>query len=326
MPTPREIVSKGMLPPPALLWRNLAGALALLRVVLANPAAVRAARQRQGPLLYRRPERPYSPPEFATGMVNRSTGERDVRPTLYCDCRAPAITALAYRLGVAEKTPREYATAAFDFVKRNIAFEIAPLCDVVDVLRAGAGTCMHKISLFIALCRAGGLPARYKFFTLTVTDDFMEPEFERAPLFKLWYDAMGSFLLHGQGEVWIDGAWISADVNNDPLRQAATGLPLTRLGEDSVGIWLFPLPGTTFWKESIPIGLAASSRFVMKHLAAAVDGFNSGISVQVEQGRRVIAAVGGEEAYDAEARRRHGPGAARNELARAHERITFAKE
>jgi hypothetical protein len=326
MPTPWEIVSKGMLPPPALLRRNLAGALALLKVMRANPDAVRVARQRQGPPLYRRPERPYSLPEFKAGMVNRSTEERYLRPTLYCDCRAPLITALAYRLGVAEKTPREYADAAFEFVKRNIAFEIAPLCDVAEVLRVGAGTCMHKISLFIALCRAGGLPARYKFFTLTVTDDFMEPEFARSPLFKLWYDAMGSFLLHGQGEVRIDGAWISADVNIDPLRQAATGLPLTCLGEDSVGIWLFPVPGTTFWKESIPIGLAGSSRFVMRHLAAAVDGFNSGIGVQVEQGRRVIAAAGGEAAYDAEARRRRGPGAARNELASAHERITFERD
>ncbi len=326
MLTQWEIVRQRMLPPPGLVARNVAGALALLKIMRANPEALREARRREGPPLYNRPERKYDLPEFEHGMINRSSRDKYLRPTLFCGCRDPLITAMALRLGAGALPEQEFAAAAFDFVKRNIVFEIAPLVDAAEVLRLGTGTCLHKISLFIALCRAAGLQARYKFFTLTIMASYMDPEFERAPLFKMWYDAMGSFLFHGQGEVRIGGRWLSADVNNEPERQAASGLPLTYLGEESEGVWLFPLPGTTFWRESIPLGLHTPSRFVMKRLAAAIDGFNSGISEQIAQGRKAIAAAGGEQAYDAAARLRHCQGGAKDELAREHKSIVFGKQ
>ncbi len=86
------------------------------------------------------------------------------------------------------------------------------------------------------------------------------PAMEHAPLMKEWSDAMGMFLGHGAGEACIDGEWVIADAGAEPTRQASAWMPVTKLGEDAAGLWLFPVPGTTFARESIPLGLGIPSR------------------------------------------------------------------
>ena len=105
---------------------------------------------------------------------------------------------MANHLGAFKKSDYEFAETAFEFVKRKIILEMIPMDDAVNVLRRGTGTCLHEISLFIALCRAAGIKARYKLYALT--------------MIQQWYDAMGYFMLHGEGEVYIDGKWLPADV------------------------------------------------------------------------------------------------------------------
>ncbi len=193
-----------------------------------------------------------------------------------------------------------------------------------SILHRGTGTCLHKISVFIALCRAAGLPARYKFFALTLLDDWVAPALEHAPLIKQWSDAMGYFLLHGAGEVYIDGKWITADVGAEPTRQASTWIPITKLGEDGAGLWLFPIPGSTIIRESIPLGLGIFSRIMMNHLVPnSVAGLNIGILEQIEKGKKIIEEAGGETAYDAEARRRRRQASIKDELLKKHDNIVF---
>ncbi|MBN2345114.1 MAG: transglutaminase family protein [Candidatus Aminicenantes bacterium] len=323
---PWEVVGRGMLPPWSMVRANARGLLAIARILLGNLAAVRALMRQSRRWTYEPPPRGYELPEYEAGMVNRSSRKKYLRPTLYCDCRDRRITAMAQRLGAGGTSARAFAETAFDFVKRNVAFEISPLADAADVLGRGAGSCLHKISLFVALCRAAGIEARYRFFSLTMLDNYMEPEFERAPLIRKWYDAMGSFLLHGSGEARIGGEWVCADVGAEPPRQAASGLPLTRFGEDSIGLWLFPVPGTMFRSESVPLGLGWPAKFLMKRFAGTVAGFNAGILEQIEKGRRIIEAAGGEAAYDAGARRRHGATVAAQGLLEPNERIVFQRD
>ena len=99
-----------------------------------------------------------------------------MRPTLYCNCRAPEIIAMANHLRAFKKSDYEFAETAFEFVKRKIILEMIPMDDVVNVLKRGTGTCLHEISLFIALCRAAGIKARYKLYALT--------------MIQQWYDAL----------------------------------------------------------------------------------------------------------------------------------------
>ncbi|HVQ00675.1 MAG TPA: transglutaminase family protein [Candidatus Thermoplasmatota archaeon] len=324
MLTPWEIKRKEMMPPLLMVRMNLSGVFFLLKVVLKNLGTFRQLRGQNTDLVHVRPKPEYEIPSYAPGMQCCSSDEKYLRPTLYCDCRAPEIVAMAHALGAYQKSDRGFAEAAFEFAKRKVILEIMPMDGVVPTLKRGTGTCLHKISLFVALCRAAGIPARYKFFALTILDEWAMPAMEHAPLMQEWYDAMGMFLLHGEGEVLVDGEWVTADAGAEPQRQASAWMPVTKLGEDSAGLWLFPIPGTTFVRESIPLGLGLPSRLLMNHLVPKqVVGVNVGILGQIEAGRKRIKEMGGEAVYDAEARKRRQQAAPKGELLRNHEKIVF---
>jgi hypothetical protein len=326
MRTPWEIKRKEMMPPLLMIKMNIRGLFSLLKVIVLNLRTFRMMKNQENAPVYHRPTPEYTIPNYTPAMKSCASEEKYLRPTLYCDCRAPEIIAMAHTLGAYQKSDRQFAEAAFEFVKRKIILEIIPLDDVAPTLKRGTGTCVHKISLFIALCRTAGIPARYKFFALTMLDTWMGPALERAPLMKKWYDAMGFFLLHGEGEVCIDGKWITADVGAEPQRQAASWMPVTKLGEDSAGLWLFPIPGTTFRRESVPLGLGIPSQLLMRNLVPnQVAGINIGILEQIENGAKLIESMGGEVQYDAEARKRRRQTAQKSELIKKHKSIVFGE-
>ena len=327
MLTPWEIVQKEMLPPGHLVRKNLASTAALFKVLLLNRGLIKRLKEQKGAKAYAPPPRKYDLPAFAPGMENRSSDKKYVRPTLFCNCRAPEITAMAHQLGLGKKTDRDYAEAAFAFTKRNITVQMVALDDVEKTLARGTGSCLQKIAVFVALCRAAGIPARFKFCALSRLDDIFAASLQNAPLVKKWFDAMGNFLLHGEGEVFLDGRWVVADISSGPQWQAAASLPITRLGETSIGLWIFPVPGSAFIRESLTLGMRNSTHMLFdKFLASSIPGFNLGFLEQIEKGRRIIEAAGGEEAYDAAIRRKLRPVAAQADLLREHERIVFEKK
>lgn len=304
---------------------NIGGVFFVLKILLRNLGTFKMMKNQKNKNIHIRPTPSYTIPQYTSDMKNCVSEEKYLRPTLFCNCRAPEIIALAHQLGSYQKSDREFAEAAFEFAKRKVILEIIPLDDVEQVIHRGTGTCLHKISLCIALCRAAGIPARYKFFALTLLDEWAAPALDHAPLIKQWSDAMGYFLVHGQGEVLIDGKWIAADAGAEPQRQASSWMPITKLGEDGAGLWLFPIRGTTFQRESIPLGLGIPSQILMKHLAPnAVAGINIGILEQIEKGKKIIEDAGGEAAYDAEARRRRQQASIKTELLKNHDSIVFA--
>ena len=303
---------------------NIIGVFSLLKILLLNLGSVKAAKKQEKKNIYIRPKPTYTMPQYKQGMKYCDSEEKYLRPTLYCNCRAPEIIALVNELGAYKKSDLEFAQAAFEFAKRKIILEFTPLDDVTETLKRGTGTCVHKISLFIALCRAGGLPARYKFFALTMLDEWAQAPLDNAPLMKKWYDVMGLFLLHGGGEVYIDGKWIPADAGAEPQRQAMAWLPITKLGEDSIGVWLFPIPGTIIERESIPLGLGLPSRVLMNRLLPnSVAGLNIGILEQIEKGRKIIEESGGEKAYNALAKKKRAKSMPKAVLAEKHDKIVF---
>ena len=314
-----------MIPPLFMIKMNIAGAFFLIKVILTNLGTFKDMKTQK--IIYKRPTPPYTISEYKPEMKITNSEEKYLRPTLYCDCRKPEIVALAHQLGAYQKSNREFAEAAFEFAKRKIILEIIPLDDVDKVLQRGTGTCIHKMSVFIALCRAAGIPARFKFFSLTMLDTWMGTSMERAPLMKQWYDAMGAFLIHGEGEVYLDGKWITADVGAEPQRQAAAWMPVTKLGEDSAGLWLFPIPGTTFIRESIPLGLGIPSQILMKWLApGSVAGVNAGILEQIEKGRKTIEEAGGEIVYDEEVRKKRKQMTPKTDLSQKPDNIIFEEK
>jgi len=113
-------------------------------------------------------------------------------------------------------------------------------------------------------------------------------------------------------------------VGAEPQRQAAAWIPVTKLGEDSAGLWLFPIPGTIFCRESVPLGLGLPSWILMKHLVPnSVAGINVGILEQIQEGQKRIDEMGGEAVYDAEARKRKRQASPKTDLLQNNERIIF---
>jgi hypothetical protein len=124
------------------------------------------------------------------------------------------------------------------------------------------------------------------------------------PLVKKWYDSLGYFLIEGEGEAYMDGQWVVAHVGPTAERQAAAGIPITRFGEDALGIWFFARPGTLMRLEAIPTGLAIGTHLLQKIAPGSMERVNVSIQNKIERGRRIIEGVGGLAAYDELARRK----------------------
>ena len=210
---------------------------------------------------------------------------------------------MANELGAFRVSDHEFAQAAFQFTKEMTTLEIRPFVNVEETLRLGTGTCFELITLFIALCRAAGIRARYKIFASNMIDAWREATVDADPLVKKWVDSLGYFPVEGEGEAYVDGQWVVAHVGPTAERQAAAGIPITRFGEDSLGVWFFAQPGTIMRLESIPRGLNTGIRLLHMIAPGSMERVNVSVQKQIERGRQIIEEAGGVSAYDERARR-----------------------
>jgi len=323
MYSPRELKDREYIPQRTYLKLMIGGTLSLLKTLTLNLGTLKKLRNNDSTDIYVRPERPYDIPAYSQDMEHHVSDEKYLRPTLYCNPRHPDIVAMAHELGASRLSERAYAEAAFEFVKRNVTLEILPLDGAEDTLRRGTGTCFHQISLFIALCRAAGVKARYKMFAMNLIDAWYDAVVEVDPLIKKWYDSMGYFMIEGEGEAHVDGEWVVAHVGPKPERQAAAHIPVTKFGEDSLGRWFHALPGTIMRMESIPYGLGGATRILKKIAPGSMARVNQSILQQIAHGHQIIEQAGGEEAYDRQARQKSAPEMPKVSIQR-HKAVTFA--
>ncbi len=299
----REIKKKGYIPQKTQLKMMIGGGLALSKTLLFNIRDVKKLRVLPDDAVrYHRPGRPYELTRYDTNMKKNESTEKYLRPTLYCNHLEPEVIALAHQLGAYQKSDREFAEAAFHFVKENMTLEILPFNRVGKTIQRGTGTCIHLITVFIALCRAAGIKARYKMFAMNMIQAWYDAVVDVDPLIKKWYDSMGYFMIEGEGEAFIDGEWVVAHVGPRAERQAAAGIPITKFGEDSLGRWFFAIPGSIMWMESIPIGLDRALQLLKKIAPGSMERVNISIQQQIQKGAQIIKDAGGIEAYDAQAR------------------------
>ena len=322
----REMKDRGYIPQKTYLKLMIGGGLSLSKVLLTSPRDLKKLRTIHGSEeRYLRPTRPYELPPFTQDMRCGMTEERYLRQTLYCNPCAPDVVALAHELGAFQKSDYEFAKAAFEFTKENLDLEICTMNPVEETIRRGTGTCFHLITVFIALCRAAGIKARYKMFAMNMIKAWYDVLVEADPLVKKWYDSMGYFMIEGEGEAFIDGKWVVAHVGPTAERQAAAGIPITKFGEDSLGIWFFAIPGTIMYMESIPYGLGGATNLLKKIAPGSMERVNISIQRQNKLGRKIINDAGGKEAYDAMARKKLTPKAPTVDLSRKKE-IEFTEE
>ena len=302
----REIKEREYLPKKNLRRLLILGSLILIKMLITNLSIIRKLSQiPSSGKQYIRPKRRYVLPKFEKNMKYCNSKEKYLRPTLYCNSHSPEVIALAHELGAYKISDKEFALAAFEFAKRKITLEMMPLDGVENTIRRGTGTCLHEITVFVALCRAAGIKARYKLYSLTMIQAW-EDTMIVDPMVKKFQDAMGYFMIHGEGEVFLDGKWIVCDVGPTPERQAASKIPISQFGEDSIGMWLDAIPGTILITESLPYGLNIMMRFVQKIAPMTIDKVNKSILDQINRGK-IILEEKGEDKYDSEIRKSFKP-------------------
>jgi Transglutaminase-like superfamily len=156
--------------------------------------------------------------------------------TRYIDAGHPAIVAAAERATAGADTDMERAVRLHDLV-RDMPFGWAPAFDeqkASEVLASGLGFCNTKSTLFAALLRASGIPARLHFAGIS-----------RRSLRGL-ITPPTTYVDHSWTEVLLDGRWIATDSYNvDPALHRAA---LARLRSENAQIgYGAHINGTCHW-------------------------------------------------------------------------------
>jgi hypothetical protein len=105
------------------------------------------------------------PPDTSVFVLpERRKLPRDVLPFLAVspgiEVTNSKIQSLSKQLLSAEGTAWEKVERIYDWVRDNIKYQEGPFKGALAALSDGTGDCEEMTSLFIALCRAGGIPAR----------------------------------------------------------------------------------------------------------------------------------------------------------------------
>ncbi|MDO9403407.1 MAG: transglutaminase-like domain-containing protein [Polaromonas sp.] len=137
-----------------------------------------------------------------------STGSTDSDPpapwrgaTRLLDLGDPKLRIQALRITQMAHNDLQKALAVHDYVK-SLPFGCIAGFDHVPagaVLRIGRGDCHTKGTLFVALLRSLGIPARLRFVTLPGT------------FLKGLVDTTHETITHAIGEVWLHGGWLRTD-------------------------------------------------------------------------------------------------------------------
>jgi hypothetical protein len=121
--------------------------------------------------------------------------------TRQLDLSHPKLRITALKLTQSHQTLAARSAAIFDYVRRLpfAAVSHGAQLRASDVLLRGAGDSHAKGLLFVALCRAAGLPARMRFMRV------------RARFLEGMVDSRPEAITHAVGEVYVDGTWRATD-------------------------------------------------------------------------------------------------------------------
>lgn len=141
-------------------------------------------------------------PSTARAAMKSDDPADHLHATRYLNFQHPRVRDAAVAIRPAGKTDRDVARAVFAFVRDEIKFGFAGGFwnnTAADVLKDRRGYCNTKSTLFVALMRARGIPARQVFADIhaSVLDGIISPG--------------TPYVDHSYCEVFLDGAWRATD-------------------------------------------------------------------------------------------------------------------
>ena len=142
---------------------------------------------------------------------------KSIKNTL-ADYQHPLVSSKAKEITGSAETDREKLEKLFFFVRDKIKFGFPPKGDLVkasETLKMGMGQCNTKGTLFLALCKAVGLPARIHF-------SLIKKDIQKGLFTGLMYKLMPPAISHSWIEVEIEGKWRKLDsfINDQPFYYA----------------------------------------------------------------------------------------------------------
>ena len=84
-----------------------------------------------------------------------------LKSTYGCESDSPEIQEKLKEILGNESEKEKIAQKLFHWVRDNIRYELVQIIGAKGLLTRKTGACVDKSSLYIALCRAAGIPARY---------------------------------------------------------------------------------------------------------------------------------------------------------------------
>lgn len=319
----KEMKDREYIPNKTYIRMLVKGGLSFIHVIITNFSDIKKiTSSKSDKIEFKRPPRRYELPPYKENMKSCVSDEKYLRPTLFCDIHSKEVVAVAHHLGAFQKSDKEFAEAAFEWVKRNILLEILEMDSAGETIKRGSGTCIHINNVLAALCRCAGIKVRYKLFAALTSQATYEDMFDA--MTRRWYDALGYFSIEGDVELFIDGDWVVAHAGPTPERQAAMNIPITTIGEESIGIWFDVIPGTMFYSESIPYGIGMTLKLLKKIAPGTIDAINANTFAMIQNGEKILKEKGGEKQYDQDIRKNFKPKFPKMSLD-THKKITFKK-
>lgn len=301
MTQPSEVTQKEVAP--TLNQENMS--ILLPKMLLKNPFMLKKLR-RLAPdeERYVAPPRSYELPAYRKGMKYSTSNEPYLRRTRWCNHRGPEVVALAHELGAYELPQREYAEAAYWWMKTNMWYEMSGFDGPNGTIRRGSGACLHFNNTYIALCRCAGIKARFKGYKMRFRPIEREVFTDVDPEFAGVWDAAGGVIPEAESEVYIDGAWITAYLPQTALLTAATGWPIAEFGESSLGMYFQALPGSIQRYGSISFRMGVAAKLTSKLAPATMERLNVRMSRVQKLGRQELDDAGGIQKYNRIAKRK----------------------
>ena len=252
------------------------------------------------------PWAPYNPPKYPNLPRDTKTHvirhkEEFLRPTPNINPYEPEVIALAVKLGMKEKSKREYAEAAFDYVKNSIYFNIeTPPSGPVESIKKGYGLCLNKMMVLAALSRVAGIPARFVTYKQEMAQGFIQMMAEEmsgqiVDEISQEFEQNKPLFTHGCLELLLDNDWVSADLTWTDEEEVGMDLPISKFGESPFGKWYNVMPDTVSRSETLPWRrITAFMWFTTFMLRGLYDRLSERTNQLREVGRKQLAVVGRE--------------------------------
>lgn len=142
-------------------YRNIDGTV---RQMLIEIPRLAAGREAHALVTFEVQRRAILPPAATADLKIPKRPSRDIKPYLgsspYIESRNAKIRSLAKQITADKPTAWAKVEAIYDYVREHVDYRNGPLKGALKALQDGSGDCEELTSLFIALCRAAGVPAR----------------------------------------------------------------------------------------------------------------------------------------------------------------------